>query len=119
MAGSAIEAMTSTNSPPADAVNGGLSGGKKSSTAHCSGSEPMRTWPHERLLRRPQRKDSLLGRKRRHVQGPGGSHLLRLALLSQTLRRQGQKGRIAGSEEEARIYSQARRKGEEPPCRRS
>jgi hypothetical protein len=23
-------------------------------TARCRGSEPMRTWPHERLLRRPK-----------------------------------------------------------------
>ena len=88
-------------------------------TAYCSGSEPMRTWPHERLFGRPQTKDSLSCRRKRHVQGPGGSHLLRLALLGQTLPRQGKQGRIAGFEEEARIYSEARPEGEEPSCRRS
>ena len=36
----------------------------------------MRTWQHERLLNRPQRQDSLRCR-RRHVQGPSGSYLLR------------------------------------------
>src|SRR5215208_8279150 len=61
-------------------------------TARCSGSEPMRTWSHERLLRRPQTQDSLLGRGR-HAQGPGGSHLLREPLLGQTIRKQGPKGR--------------------------
>jgi hypothetical protein len=53
------------------------------STARCSDSEPMRTWPHERLLRRPKAEDSLLGR-RRHAQGSGGPHrphLLREPLL--------------------------------------
>jgi hypothetical protein len=43
----------------------------------------MRTWQHERLLSRPQTKDSLCRRKR-HVQGPGGPHLLREPLLGQT-----------------------------------
>src|SRR3712207_2436551 len=52
-------------------------------------------------------------------QGSGCSHLLREPLLGQTLRQQGQKGRIAGSEEEARIYSEARREGNKAPCRRS
>ena len=41
----------------------------------------MRTWPHERLLRRPKAEDSLLG-SRRHAQGSGGPHLLREPLLS-------------------------------------
>src|SRR5215218_1395601 len=53
-------------------------------TARCSDSEPMRTWSHERLLRRPTAEDSLLGR-RRHVQGSGGPHLLRQPLLGQAL----------------------------------
>jgi hypothetical protein len=88
-------------------------------SARCIGSEPMRTWAHERLLSRSQRKDSLRCRRRRHVQGSGCSHLLREPLLDQTLRQQGQKGRIAGSEEEARIYSEARREGNKAPCRRS
>jgi hypothetical protein len=35
-------------------------------TACCSGSEPMRTWLHERLLGGPQTKDSLR-RRRRYV----------------------------------------------------
>jgi transposase len=41
----------------------------KASTARCSDSEPMRTSSDERLLRRPQTKDSLR-RRRRDVQGP-------------------------------------------------
>jgi hypothetical protein len=50
-------------------------------TAHCNDSEPMRTWPHdERLLGRSQKTDSLR-RRRRPIQGPGGSHLLREPLL--------------------------------------
>ena len=53
----------------------------------------MRTWPHERLLSRPETEDSLCRRKR-DVQGPGGPYLLREPLLGQTLRQQGQKGRI-------------------------
>jgi hypothetical protein len=41
----------------------------------------MRTWPHdERLLGRSQKTDSLR-RRRRPIQGPGGSHLLREPLL--------------------------------------
>src|SRR3712207_3561029 len=79
----------------------------------------MRAWPHEWLLNRPKTKDSLLSRRRWDVQGPSGSHLLREPLLGQTLRQQGQKGRIAGPQEEARIYSEARREGKEPPWRRS
>ena len=63
-------------------------------TARCSDSEPMRTWAHERLRRRPKTKDSLLSR-RRHVQGPGSPHLLRESLLGQALRQQGTAGRIA------------------------
>src|SRR5215207_3656911 len=55
-------------------------------TARCSGSEPMRTCSHERLLRRPQTKDSLLGR-RWHGQGAGGSYLLREPLFGQTIRK--------------------------------
>src|SRR5215210_1490509 len=86
-------------------------------TARCSGSEPMRTWSHERLLRRPQTQDSLLGRGR-HAQGPGGSHLLREPLLGQTIRKQGPKGRTSNSEEEARIDPEARREGDEATPRR-
>src|SRR5215212_1288840 len=81
-------------------------------TARCRDSEPMRTWPHEWLLGRPQKKDRLLG-GRRDVQGTGGSHLLRLALLGQTLRGEGQPWGIAGPEEEARSRPEARREGEE------
>ena len=43
----------------------------------------MRICSHERLLRRFQAKDSLFGR-RRHAQGPSGSHLLREPLLCKT-----------------------------------
>jgi hypothetical protein len=57
-------------------------------TAHCSDSEPMRTWSHdERLLGRPQTKDSFR-RRRRDAQGPGSSHLLREPLLGQTIRKE-------------------------------
>src|SRR5215213_1343953 len=87
-------------------------------TAYCSGSEPMRTWLHERLLGGPQTKDSLR-RSRRYVQGPGGPHLLREPLLGQALRRQGRAGRTSGSEEEARISSEARREGQEAARKRS
>src|SRR3712207_2040865 len=76
-------------------------------TARCSGSEPMRAWPHGWLLNRPKTKDSLLSRRRWDVQGPSGSHLLREPLLGQTLRQQGQKGRISSSEEETRLCSEA------------
>jgi transposase len=41
----------------------------------------MRTWPHERLLKRPKGEDSLLG-GRRHAESPGVSHLLRESLSS-------------------------------------
>jgi hypothetical protein len=75
-------------------------------TARCSGSEPMRAWPHGWLLNRPKTKDSLLSRRRWDVQGPSGSHLLREPLLGQTLRQQGQKGRISSSEEETRLCSE-------------
>src|SRR3712207_5721138 len=78
----------------------------------------MRICSHERLLSRPQTKDSFR-RGRRDVQGPGGSYLLREPLLSQAICEQGRAGRIARSEEEARIYSEARREGKEAPCRRS
>ena len=62
----------------------------------------MRICSHERLLSRPQTKDSFR-RGRRDVQGPGGSYLLREPLLSQAIGEQGRAGRIACSEEEARI----------------
>ena len=87
-------------------------------TARCSDSEPMRTSPDERLLRRPKTKDSLR-RRRRHAQGPGGSHLLREPLLAQAIREQSRPGRISGSEEEPRIGSEARREGQEAARRRS
>src|SRR5918992_5334787 len=67
-------------------------------TARCSGSEPMRTCSHERLLRGPQTKDSLR-HGRWDVQGPGGSHLLREPLLGKALRQQGRARRILSSEE--------------------
>jgi hypothetical protein len=50
-------------------------------TARCRSSEPMRICSHERLLSRPQTKDSFR-RGRRDVQGPGGSYLLREPLSS-------------------------------------
>ena len=77
-------------------------------TARCRSSEPMRTCSYERLLSRPQTKDSFC-RRRRHVQGPSGSYLLCEPLLGQTLRREGPPGRIAGPQEETRICSEARR----------
>jgi transposase len=46
-------------------------------TAHCSGSESMRTRSHEWLLGRPQAEDSPRRRRRGDVQGSGGPHLLR------------------------------------------
>src|SRR5215217_322375 len=79
-------------------------------TACCSGSEPMRTWQHERLLSRPKTKDSLLGR-RRHVKGPGCPHLLRGPLLGQALRREGRAGRAFGPEEASRLSPEAGREG--------
>src|SRR5215212_9813958 len=80
-------------------------------TAHCSDSEPMRTWLHdERLLGRSQTKDSFR-RRRRDAQGSGGSHLLREPLLGQTIRKQGLTRRIPGPQEAPRIRSEARRDG--------
>ena len=76
-------------------------------TARYSDSEPMRTWRHEWLLGRPQKEDSLLGR-RRDVQGSGGPYLLREPLLGQAIRRQGQKGTIFAPEVEARICCEHR-----------
>src|SRR3712207_987534 len=88
-----------------------LCGSLQAVTARCNGNEPMRTWSHERLLRRPKTKGSL-GRRRRDVQGPSGSHLLREPLFGQALRREGPPRRIVSPQEEARISSEARPEGE-------
>src|ERR687889_661478 len=82
-------------------------------TARCSGSEPMRPCAHdERLLRRSETKDRRR-RRRWDVQGPGGPHLPREPLLGQTVRGEGSKGTISGSEEEARICPEAGPEGDE------
>src|ERR687890_32471 len=78
----------------------------------CSGSEPMRTWSHERLLGRPKTPDSLRRRKR-GIQGPGGPHLLCEPLLGKALRREGPSRRITNPQEEARLCSQAGRESDE------
>src|SRR5215218_9150977 len=82
-------------------------------TARCRESEPMRTWQHdERLLRRPKTQDSFLGRSR-DAQGRSGTHLLREPLFGQTLRKEGRRMGIAGSEEKAGGRPEARREGHE------
>lgn len=88
------------------------SGPLNACTARCGEGEPMRTWPHERLLRRPQTKDSLR-RRTRDVQDPSGPHLRREPLLCQTLREQSRPRGIAGTEVEPRLLPTAGREGHE------
>src|SRR3712207_2977946 len=92
---------------------------KERLTARCRDSEPVRTLQYERLLNRPQTKDCLRRQRRRDVQGPGGSHLLREPLFGQALRREGSKGRVARPQEEAWGCPEARREGDEVAHRRS
>ena len=73
----------------------------------------MRTWPHERLLRRPQAEDSPR-RGRRGMSKARAARTFCVSLSSvKRLRQQGRPGRTVGPEEEARLCSEAGREGEE------
>lgn len=90
-------------------------------TALCNEDEPMATWSHERLLRRPQTpqtKDSLR-RRTWDVQDPSGPYLQREPLLGQTLREQSRPRGVAGTEEEPGIIPEAGREGQEATGGRS
>src|SRR5918994_2108813 len=66
------------------------------------------SWRHERILRRPKREDRPSAQARDGKE-PSRPHLLRLALLRQTLRQDGRGGPIAGAQEETRLETQDRR----------
>src|SRR5215216_4344723 len=81
-------------------------------TARCSRGEPMTTWLHEWLFRRPSREDSRC-RRTRDLQEPGGPHLRREPLLGEALREESRPRRISSPEEEPRICSEAGRESHE------
>src|SRR5215217_7842327 len=66
------------------------------------------SWRHERIFRRPEREDRRSARTR-DGQEPSRPHLLRLALLRQTLRQTRRGGSLASPQEETRLKTQARR----------
>src|SRR5215213_3972258 len=65
------------------------------------------SWRHERIFRRPEREDRRSARAR-DGQEPSHPHLLRLALLRQTLRQTRRGGSLASPQEETRLKTQAR-----------
>src|SRR5215208_1261684 len=65
------------------------------------------SWRHERIFRRPKREDRRSARAR-DGQEPSHPHLLRLALLRQTLRQTRRGGSLASPQEETRLKTQAR-----------
>src|SRR5215208_5360540 len=65
------------------------------------------SWRHERIFRRPEREDRRSARAR-DGQEPSRPHLLRLALLRQTLRQTRRGGSLASPQEETRLKTQAR-----------
>src|SRR5215216_4922060 len=81
-------------------------------TARCSRGEPMTTWLHEWLFRRPSREDSRCHRTW-GLQKPGGPHLRREHLLGEALREESRSRRISSPEEKPRICSEAGRESHE------